>query len=282
MNWRLSAAIGSTFACYFLSLATACAAQILNFVSLDPDHRLEVKGTLIIPEHAAAKIPAVVIVHATGGIDGTGDFYRAWLNRAGIATLEVDFKTGVFKSSKDRPEPENFVPLGFAALNILRENPLVDPERIGILGFSLGAILAVNSMVDSNIKRWLGSTKGFAAEAALYPDCRYLLRKLNGESLQQAPLIVFFGALDSYGAAEYCPKLEAAMNGRVSPSPRFIMYPDAHHGFDRPGSPVTYDDPWAVNGRGHIELNEKAAEDARSKVVAFFEKWLVNDHQNTP
>ena len=98
MKWRLSAAIISVLVGYSVSLDTAWGDQVFNFVSLDPDHKLEVKGTLVIPEHAAAKIPAVVIVHATGGIDGTGEFYRAQLYKAGIATLEVDFKTGVFKS----------------------------------------------------------------------------------------------------------------------------------------------------------------------------------------
>lgn len=36
--------------------------------------------------------------------------------------------------------------------------------------------------------------------------------------------------------------------------------------------------PAAVNGRGHIEFNEKAADDARTRVTAFFGKWLAENN----
>jgi len=282
MIWHLSAAIAFLLASCCASADVARCGEMLKFMSLDPDHHVEVGGTLVVPQVAAGRVPAVVIVHSTGGVDGTGQLYRDQLDAAGIATFEVDFKTGVFHSSMDRPEPDTFLPMGFAALKLLRANPAIDPDRIGILGFSLGGILAIDSMIESNRHRWLGSEKGFAAFAALYPACRYFIRRLRGEPLQQAPLVVFYGSLDTYGAAEFCPKLESYLNERLNPPATFIMYPDVGHGFDRPGRPMSYDDPAAVNGRGHIEFNEAAATDARSKTLAFFQRWLIDAGRQAP
>ncbi len=248
--------------------------EIINFTSLDRAHELEARGALVMPDDPHGKVPVVIIVHSTGGIDGTGAFYRGALNAAGLATFEVDFKTGIFQSSLDRPDPDAFLPLGLSALKTLKANPAIDSDKIGILGFSLGAILAISAMDVGVRSRWLGADAGFAAYAAVYPDCRYLSRTLSGKTLQQAPLIVFHGSLDSYGAAKYCPILESDLSGRVDPPPTFVMYPGVHHGFDRPGKPSSYADPMALNGVGRVEFNERAANDARAKVVAFFSKWL--------
>jgi hypothetical protein len=68
-------------------------------------------------------------------------------------------------------------------------------------------------MDDEIRRRRLGAGKGFAAYAALHPDCRRLARTPSGKPLQQAPLIVFHGALNSCRAAEYCPVLETAGAG---------------------------------------------------------------------
>src|ERR1700722_2155834 len=45
---------------------------------------------LQLPDGIKAKMPAVIILHGTGGIRYSGVYYAAALNRAGIATLEVD------------------------------------------------------------------------------------------------------------------------------------------------------------------------------------------------
>ena len=72
------------------------------------------------------------------GIDSRGAFYRESILKAGIAIFEVDFKTGIYPTPFTRPPPETLVPMGFAALKELRKLPAIDPERIGIMGFSMG------------------------------------------------------------------------------------------------------------------------------------------------
>src|SRR5262249_33990756 len=50
----------------------------------------EVTGYLVFPTgEAKGQVPAVVILHGSGGIDGRGEFHAKALNEAGIATMEV-------------------------------------------------------------------------------------------------------------------------------------------------------------------------------------------------
>src|SRR5262245_49777116 len=54
----------------------------------------EVTGYLVFPtQETKGKVPAVVILHGSGGIDGRGEFHAKALNEAGIATLEVSMFT---------------------------------------------------------------------------------------------------------------------------------------------------------------------------------------------
>src|SRR5262245_2002979 len=55
-----------------------------------PGTLLTIKGKLTVPERDCSrghKLPAVLILHGSSGVDSRGDFYEAELNDAGIATL---------------------------------------------------------------------------------------------------------------------------------------------------------------------------------------------------
>jgi uncharacterized protein len=50
----------------------------------------EVKGNLELPEgKGGRKLPVVLILHGSAGIDGRGEFHGKALNAAGIGTLEI-------------------------------------------------------------------------------------------------------------------------------------------------------------------------------------------------
>src|ERR1035437_401344 len=132
----------------------AVAGTKIDFSSLDTHHLYKVSGTLYLPENASSPVPAVVLIHGTTGIDQRGELYRQPLLDAGIGIFEVDFKTGIYKGTLDRPEPDTFLPLVFAALKELRKLPTVDPARIGIMGFSLGGNIALRTSMENNVKQW--------------------------------------------------------------------------------------------------------------------------------
>jgi len=54
-----------------------------------PTTDLTIPGTLLMPP-ASGLVPAVVIAHGSAAVDGRGDYHAEALNRAGIATLEID------------------------------------------------------------------------------------------------------------------------------------------------------------------------------------------------
>ncbi|MFI4869617.1 MAG: hypothetical protein ACHQDD_09745, partial [Steroidobacterales bacterium] len=51
------------------------------------------------------------------------------------------------------------------------------PDRIGIMGFTLGGHLTVDSAFDANRAAYMGSDKGFATHVAFYPVCKRFLSR---------------------------------------------------------------------------------------------------------
>ncbi|MGR9046611.1 MAG: dienelactone hydrolase family protein, partial [Gammaproteobacteria bacterium] len=161
------------------------ALSFVSFQSLDiqqqPPKPLTVKGKLKLPfgfdrrpkgSATSQKLPAVVILHGSAGVDSRGDFYARALNAAGIATLEIDmWEARGLRGGKDRPPLPLFTyPDAFAALAFLSTHDNIDPNRIGVLGFSWGGVIALASAERLYADRF-GNGLKFAAHIAHYPVC---------------------------------------------------------------------------------------------------------------
>ena len=113
----------------------------VSFPSTDRLNPLTVSGALRVPGDNSAPCPAVVLVHGSAGVDSRGQFHAQALNAAGIATLEIDLwaARGWLGGEFGRPRgvPET-LPDAFGALQFLAGLPRIDPQRIGIMGFSWG------------------------------------------------------------------------------------------------------------------------------------------------
>ena len=107
----------------------------------------EVKGDLELAEaKVRGKLPVVLVLHGSGGIDGRGEFHRKTLNAAGIGTLEI-----FMFSRSNRPRAgtrENFTHM-YGALKYLASRPEIEPRRIGVMGFSWGGGLSLAAASDS-------------------------------------------------------------------------------------------------------------------------------------
>jgi dienelactone hydrolase len=257
-----------------LAASAHSAGIVIPFHSLDETMDRPVQGTLYLPEHPAGRHPALVVVHGTAGIDARGAFYRDTILGAGIAMFEVDFRTGVYTSAVDRPAADLFVPLGFAALTVLRQRPDIDPRRIGIMGFSLGGHLAVNTAFEKNRKRWLGTAPGFATHLAFYPVCKAFLTQRDCR-MTGAPLIIFYGTADAYGEGANVPAFRDRLAQKFHFTPTLVEYAGACHGFNRPAPPMSYRDPAAIGGRGYMAWSAAAANDSLSRVADFLRQTLL-------
>ena len=216
------------------------------------------------------------MVHGTMGIDARGTLYRQPLLDEGIAIFEVDFKDGIYNSPMDRPSIETFLPLAFAALKELRRLPAIDPNRIAIMGFSLGGAIALRTAVDEDRKKWLGDQKGFAAHAAFYPVAKVFLPIVEQcGGLTGAPIIVFYGTADVYGEGDSVPKLKTLLQKQFHFNLIAVGYSGAAHAFNLNAPPMTFIDPAAKQWKGYTSYDPRATADSLTKVVAFLRQNLA-------
>jgi dienelactone hydrolase len=147
------------------SLAAQPSGEI-HFLSVTPKSRYElahrgydVKGTevwgqLDLPKDGRGPFPAMVIAHGSAGVQRK-DLER-WVplfNQMGIATLLVDsFKPrGIKRTDEDQSQLDQAAndADALSALKLLATDPRIDASRIGVIGFSRGGIVALDTSVDT-------------------------------------------------------------------------------------------------------------------------------------
>lgn len=260
-----------------MSVGASSAGTAIDFSSLDTGHPHKLSGTLYLPENASSPAPTIVLIHGTTGIDQRGVLYRQPLLNAGIGIFEVDFKTGIYRGPMDRPKPDTFLPMAFAALEELRKLPAVDPNRIGIMGFSLGGNIALRTAMESNVKKWMRDEKGFATFAAFYPVCDHFTKDFekSGSKLTGGPMTIFYGTEDSFGDGNAVPEFKSLLATKYNFHVTTVEYPGATHGFNLDGPEMNLFDPAAKGMRAHIKWDPEAAHDSVIKVVAFLRESLA-------
>jgi dienelactone hydrolase len=222
-------------------------------------------------------VPAVVIVHGSGGVDSRGRFYAAALNDAGIATLEIDmWAARGIKGPGERPKgvPET-LPDAFAAFKFLASDPAIDAKRIGITGFSWGGVVSMLTATRPYSERYLGTSARFAAHAPNYPVC-WIYNRVPGYEFREftgAPVLLQAGEIDTYDLPDTCRKLEQSLGAEGARHLSVVVYPGAGHGWDRTEPATTITDPYSHLGRGgevRFEANAEVARKSRDATVAFF------------
>jgi dienelactone hydrolase len=88
-----------------------------------------------------------------------------------------------------------------AALRLLATHPRIDPERIGVIGFSKGGQVALYTALEPFRRAIIDDDRRFAAHVALYPYCNdwYQAERIDG-----APMLLLLGGRDDYTPAEPC------------------------------------------------------------------------------
>jgi dienelactone hydrolase len=193
----------------------------------------QIVGWLSVPPRPAARMPAMVISHGSGGIlDGREHAWAARLNALGVATLVVDSFTprGITSTGDDQTRLSTAASVAdaFAALSMLAARPEIDPGRIGIMGFSKGGQVALYSALEP-FRRGAGVGElRYALHIALYPSCSIPYRS---NEVTKAPMVFLLGGADDYTPAAHCARYIDYFRAKGAPVTA-ITYPDAPHGFD--------------------------------------------------
>ncbi len=188
------------------------------------------------------KLPAVVLVHGSGGIYPEEVTYWArLLNEQGIAAFVIDIfgPRGVKSTGEDQSQ----IPFAadtadaFAALGMLAGHPRVDPKRIAVMGFSRGGITAVRSGVVPIIRGSAPSGLRFAAHVALYSGgCAGVLAVTpKSGTFSPEPMLFVHGDADDYAFMSDCRSYAQRIAAAGTPT-EFVVLPGARHKFDVDGS----------------------------------------------
>src|SRR5436190_11977555 len=197
-----------------------------------------ISGLLSIPTATSSeRAPAVVVSHGSAGM-GTywPRLYTAELHSIGIATFFVDHFTsrGVRETATDQNRVSRFQ-MGqddFHALRLLRTHPLIDNDKIGVMGFSKGGVVALETAIFTAYADFWNAGLKFRFHIAMYPGCAWQVEQIGRNT---APILLLVGDKDDWAPAAAC--IEYADRIRAAGVPIEVRcYANALHAWDGPDS----------------------------------------------
>ncbi|MBP0493576.1 dienelactone hydrolase family protein [Pararoseomonas indoligenes] len=208
-------------------------------------------GELRLPQGpATSRVPAVVLVHGSGGISGSTELWARQLNEAGIAAFILDSFAGrgITSTVADQDLLHSLAMMvdAYRALDLLAAHPRIRADRIAVMGFSKGAVAAVYS-ASERFRRLHGSSGNrFAAHIGLYTPCN--VRYEGDAGVAAVPIRLHHGVVDDYvpvaPCRDYVERLRAA-----GADATLTEYPNGQHGFDSPMIPPLVPVPTAQSTR---------------------------------
>lgn len=243
----------------------------------------DVRGRFGRPAGATGKLPVVLILHGSNGVDGRGAYYATALHEAGIATFEI-----AMFGSRGRPRGHgSTMPHAAAALGWLATRPEVNAERIGVMGFSWGGVMTV-LLSSEAVQEQLGAdVPKPVAFAPFYPVCTNMARFITKPDysfpnahtrMSASPMLIHIGTQDHYEEGERpCDRFVAMWPAAARERATVRNLDGATHAFDTQSGSRRFYDEFAFAGRGgdvHVIASQKDAADARQALVAFFVKNL--------
>jgi len=206
-------------------------------------------GELRLPVGAPSKVPAVILVHGSGGVGAGVDAWARAINEAGMAAFILDSFSGrgIVSTVEDQDQLHSLAMMvdAYRALDVLTAHPRIRADRIAVMGFSKGAVASVFSAAE-RFRTAYGSASRFAAHVGLYTPCN---TRFDGDTKVSAmPIRLYHGTGDDYVSIQPCRDYVSELKaGGADVS--LTEYPGAQHSFDNPASPPLFDVPKAQSTR---------------------------------
>lgn len=209
-------------------------------------------GRLYMPpgHHAPRSVPAVVLLHGSGGILPSRELtYAPQLARLGVAALVVDS----FGARRERGTAfiERLMNItetmvlaeAYSGLGFLAARPEIDLRRVVLTGFSYGAMAAMYALYAQVADKLappppytspqagegrVGAGLRFAGHVAFYGPC---IARFADSRTTGAPLLMLFGEADELVRKERCAEIAGDLRASGS-RVEAIVYPGAVHQWD--------------------------------------------------
>ena len=251
----------------------------------------QLPGTLTLPENAQGPVPAVVLVHGSGPNDrdesvGAVKPFRDLalaLPQRGIAVLRYDKRTYVY--GKEIASAEDFAAFtveeetiqdAIAAGNLLRQDSRIDPQRIYLLGHSLGGMLAPRIAAESD-----GLFAGvILANGSNKSLLEIMLRQLTdaAEDVPEAQRESYRAMLaQAVSAAEALPAMtaEEAQSTAICGQSAYYFWEMAQH--PAPAEYLTFLDmpTMLINGQRDFQVNAQEGREGWEAALDMDAPWLT-------
>ncbi len=260
-----------------------------------------IAGELRLPRPGNERLPAVILLHGSGGVSGYVLDWEQYLNGLGVATFVLDSFTarGISNTNNDQSQLGRLAMIVdvYRALEVLAKHPRIDPPRIALMGFSRGGRAALYASLK-RFQRLHGPVGAeFAGYLVFYPTCDTTFHE--DEDVADKPIRIFHGSADDYVPLAPCRAYVARLQAKGK-NVQLTEYAGAAHNFDnralkkplklekaqttrkcelaeaedgviinvKTGQPFTYADPCVEYGPT-LAYDEKAFTEARQAVKDF-------------
>lgn len=271
--------------CLVFALAGAAAvqAEIKTVHFQSEDHRTRLVAYLFVSQTGAGPHAAIVLLHGRAGpySSAAKGIYNAstlskrhqewgnfWADRGYYALLidsfgprgyPAGFQAGSYKDRPPEVSEQTVRPLdAYAGLRYLRAQRDVVADRIGVQGWSNGAMTVLATLSDQAPGK--PAEQGFRAALAEYPGCG--MDAVKGEYRSYAPILMLLAGSDEEVNPEICQAF--AVRAKSAGSVLTVhTYPGASHNYDDPGAK-----------KQSVPANHKATEDTFRRAEAHFAHYL--------
>jgi dienelactone hydrolase len=192
-----------------------------------------IAGELRLPGPGTGRLPAVVLIHGSGGVTGNVDRWSQELTGIGVATFILDSFTarGIVETATNQMQLGGLTMINdaYRALALLARHPRLDPARIALMGFSRGGRVALYASLTRFQRLHGPADVEFAAYLPFYAPCN--VTYIDDGEVSDRPMRLFHGAADEVTPVAPCRAyVERLRQG--GKDVQLIEYADAQHGFD--------------------------------------------------
>lgn len=205
---------------------------------VENDKKYTITGLLTLPKKKQKKYPVMIMIMNSACDYGFRNFTLGDdIKREGVATLELEnciprglsIYNMIIQGNFDKLTPWMGAADALYALKFLHKHPKINPEKIGIVGFSWGGNVAIYTALDIIRKPIIkdDNINDFALRVGFYPYCRYL----DPQGVTKNKIHMFAGAEDQTTLALFCKDMTDSIN-KFGGNASIDIYPGAYHNFD--------------------------------------------------